>query len=47
MANANLNPRTEAKLDPADPNRGPLLIIDGTPGAENETAIAATLTAGP
>src|SRR3954469_25956931 len=29
MANANLNPRTEAKLDPANPNRGPLLIIDG------------------
>jgi pimeloyl-ACP methyl ester carboxylesterase len=29
MANANLNPRTEAKLDPENPNRGPLLIIDG------------------
>jgi pimeloyl-ACP methyl ester carboxylesterase len=29
MANANLNPRTEAKLDPRNPNRGPLLIIDG------------------
>jgi pimeloyl-ACP methyl ester carboxylesterase len=29
MANANLNPRTEAKLDPANPNRGPLLIMDG------------------
>jgi pimeloyl-ACP methyl ester carboxylesterase len=29
MANANLNPRTGAKLDPANPNRGPLLIIDG------------------
>src|SRR3954462_7022519 len=29
MANANLNPRTEAKLDPANPRRGPLLIIDG------------------
>ena len=29
MANANLNPRTEAKLDPANPNRGPLLIIEG------------------
>ena len=29
MANANINPRTEAKLDPANPNRGPLLIIDG------------------
>jgi pimeloyl-ACP methyl ester carboxylesterase len=29
MANANINPRTEAKLDPANPNRGPLLIVDG------------------
>ena len=29
MANANLNPLTEAKLDPKNPNRGPLLIIDG------------------
>jgi pimeloyl-ACP methyl ester carboxylesterase len=29
MANANLNPWTEAKLDPANPNRGPLLIIEG------------------
>src|SRR5689334_536287 len=29
MANANLNPRTEAKLDPKNPKRGPLLIIDG------------------
>ena len=29
MANANLNPWTEAKLDPANPSRGPLLIIDG------------------
>jgi pimeloyl-ACP methyl ester carboxylesterase len=29
MANANLNPRTQAKLDPKNPNRGPLLIIDG------------------
>ena len=29
MANANLNPRTEAKLDPKNPNRGPLLILDG------------------
>jgi pimeloyl-ACP methyl ester carboxylesterase len=29
MANANLNPRTEAKLDPENPDRGPLLIIDG------------------
>ena len=29
MANANVNPWTEAKLDPRNPNRGPLLIIDG------------------
>ena len=29
MANANVNPFTEAKLDPKNPNRGPLLIIDG------------------
>ena len=29
MANANLNPRTEAKLDPKNPDRGPLLIIEG------------------
>jgi pimeloyl-ACP methyl ester carboxylesterase len=29
MANANINPWTEAKLDPANPQRGPLLIIDG------------------
>src|SRR3954453_11868818 len=29
MANANLNPWTEAKLDPANPDRGPLLVIDG------------------
>jgi pimeloyl-ACP methyl ester carboxylesterase len=29
MANANLNPFTEAKLDPRNPERGPLLIIDG------------------
>jgi len=29
MANANLNPRTEAKVDPKNPDRGPLLIIDG------------------
>jgi non-heme chloroperoxidase len=29
MANANLNPFTEAKLDPGNPARGPLLIIDG------------------
>jgi pimeloyl-ACP methyl ester carboxylesterase len=29
MANANLNPWTEAKLDPKNPKRGPLLILDG------------------
>ena len=29
MANANLNPWTEAKLDPKNPERGPLLIMDG------------------
>jgi pimeloyl-ACP methyl ester carboxylesterase len=29
MANANLNPFTEAKLDPRNPDRGPLLIIEG------------------
>src|SRR5689334_11339235 len=29
MANANVNPWTEAKVDPKNPKRGPLLIIDG------------------
>jgi pimeloyl-ACP methyl ester carboxylesterase len=29
MANANLNPFTEAKADTRNPQRGPLLIIDG------------------
>jgi pimeloyl-ACP methyl ester carboxylesterase len=29
MANANLNPFTEAKADTKNPDRGPLLIIDG------------------
>jgi pimeloyl-ACP methyl ester carboxylesterase len=29
MANANVNPWTEAKVDTKNPNRGPLLIIDG------------------
>ena len=29
MANANLNPRTEARVDTTNPERGPLLIIDG------------------
>jgi non-heme chloroperoxidase len=29
MANANINPFTEAKVDPRNPARGPLLIIEG------------------
>ena len=29
MANAYVNPRTEARVDPKNPARGPLLIIDG------------------
>jgi len=29
MGNANLNPRTEAKVNTKNPDRGPLLIIDG------------------
>jgi pimeloyl-ACP methyl ester carboxylesterase len=29
MANANVNPWTEAKVDTRNPDRGPLLIIDG------------------
>ncbi len=29
MANANLNPATEAKVDTKNPERGPLLVIDG------------------
>jgi non-heme chloroperoxidase len=29
MANANLNPWTESKVDSKNPDRGPLLIIDG------------------
>jgi len=29
MGNANLNPRTESKVDTKNPGRGPLLIIDG------------------
>jgi non-heme chloroperoxidase len=29
MGNANINPRTEAKVDTMNPDRGPLLIIDG------------------
>jgi pimeloyl-ACP methyl ester carboxylesterase len=34
MANANLNPWTQAKVDTKNPDRGPLLIIDG---AEDHT----------
>jgi len=29
MGNANINPRTESKVDTSNPDRGPLLIIDG------------------
>ena len=29
MGNANLNPRTQAKVDTRNPDRGPLLIIEG------------------
>jgi pimeloyl-ACP methyl ester carboxylesterase len=29
MANANLNPRTEARVNTKNPDRGPLLILDG------------------
>src|SRR6186713_961730 len=29
MGNANFNPRTESKVDTKNPDRGPLLIIDG------------------
>jgi pimeloyl-ACP methyl ester carboxylesterase len=29
MANANINPFTEAKVDPKNPERGPLLIVSG------------------
>ena len=29
MANANVNPFTEAKIDPRNPERGPLLFIEG------------------
>jgi pimeloyl-ACP methyl ester carboxylesterase len=29
QANANLNPFTEARLDPKNPDRGPLLIVEG------------------
>jgi len=29
MGNANVNPRTESKVDTKNPDRGPLLILDG------------------
>jgi pimeloyl-ACP methyl ester carboxylesterase len=40
MVNANLNPRTEAKVDPANPERGPLLIINGEQDHTTPWAIA-------
>ena len=55
MANANLNPLTEAKVDTKNPDRGPLLITDGekdhtrsrwrsrTPPTRGRSAIPASL----
>ena len=40
MANANLNPRTEAKVDTKNPDRGPLLIIEGAKDHTVAPAIA-------
>src|SRR5262245_21696691 len=40
MGNANLNPRTEAKVDTKNPKRGPLLIIDGEKDHKVPRAIA-------
>jgi hypothetical protein len=40
MANANVNPFTEAKVDPKNPDRGPLLIIDGEKDHTGPWAIA-------
>jgi pimeloyl-ACP methyl ester carboxylesterase len=40
MGNANLNPRTEAKVDTKNPDRGPLLIIEGEKDHTVATAIA-------
>jgi pimeloyl-ACP methyl ester carboxylesterase len=40
MANANLNPFTEAKLDTKNPERGPLLIIEGDDDHTVHPAIA-------
>jgi pimeloyl-ACP methyl ester carboxylesterase len=40
MANANLNPFTEAKIDTKNPDRGPLLIIEGDDDHTVHPAIA-------
>jgi pimeloyl-ACP methyl ester carboxylesterase len=40
MANANLNPFTEAKVDPKNPERGPLLILEGEKDHTVHPAIA-------
>ena len=40
MANANLNPFTEAKIDAKNPERGPLLIIEGDDDHTVHPAIA-------
>jgi non-heme chloroperoxidase len=40
MANANLNPFTEAKVDTKNPERGPLLIIEGDDDHTVHPAIA-------
>jgi hypothetical protein len=34
MGNANLNPWTEAKVNTKNPDRGPLLILDGEKDAQ-------------
>jgi pimeloyl-ACP methyl ester carboxylesterase len=39
-ATANINPWTDAKLDPKNPNRGPLLIINGAKDNQVPWAIA-------
>jgi pimeloyl-ACP methyl ester carboxylesterase len=40
MANANLNPATEAKVDTKNPERGPLLIVEGDDDHTVHPAIA-------
>jgi dipeptidyl aminopeptidase/acylaminoacyl peptidase len=40
MANANVNPWTEAKVDTKNPGRGPLLIIEGDDDHTVHPAIA-------